>query len=223
MTRLIFTILVIGVAWGVSGLGYFTLEPLLNAEVWYNEAPIFFTVYYGLWAGAVFAVFQRSIYRWTKLDTPFEYSVYVAVMVVSFGSFALLVLPNLPPVEWTFDTTPVEFFWANSWYFLPKSAEILFQQILIAALILALHELKLTLPHIALVVAILFGGFHLSMALTYDNPVYVVRYTIAATVFGAFAPYLILRVRLGFLISYAIHWSFYAVDIVLIHIIFSAI
>ena len=68
----------------------------------------------------------------------------------------------------------------------------------------------------------LFGAFHLSLALNSYNPVYVFRYTIAATIFGAIVPTLILRLRNGFLISYALHWGYYAVDIAAIHFVFAA-
>jgi hypothetical protein len=175
-----------------------------------------------VWATAVFVVF-RPMFR--DLDTfghAREYGAIIVSLIVVFSIFVLFVLPVLPNAVWSRSETPVEFFWANSWYFLPKSIEILFQQILIATLILALATLKLNLRTISGTVALLFGGFHLTLALSYPNPVYVARYVIAATCFGALAPWLILRVRNGFFWSYAIHWLFYAVDITIIHFVFAA-
>ena len=92
-----------------------------------------------------------------------------------------------------------------------------------AALVLALHQMKISLPRIMIVLTLMFGGFHLTLALNGHNPVYVARYTVAATAFGAAAPYILLRYRSGFLITYGIHWAFYAVDIALIHLYFSNI
>jgi len=221
MARLLATIATIVAVWGISSFGYFWAEPVLQVEVGYNDAPIFYSFYYGLWACLVFFIFRNTYLHWTSLDAPREYAPLIVLMALAFAGFALFVLPRLPTATWTRDETPVEFFWANSWYFLPKSLEILFQQLLIAALILALHDLKMSLIQISVAVAVLFGGFHLSLALTYDNPVYVLRYTVAATIFGAIVPTCILRLRYGFLLSYAIHWTFYALDITLIHLVFS--
>ena len=145
----------------------------------------------------------------------------VPFAALAFAAFAWLVVPRLPQTEWTQTVSPVEFFWATSWYFLPKSVEILFQQLLIAALVLALRDTGLRLRKIAAVVALLFGAFHLTLALSYPNPLYVVRYSVAAAIFGAIVPYLLLRRRHGFLISYAIHWAYYALDITIIRFVFA--
>jgi len=219
MRRLIFTIVLIAVAWSLASAGYFELRPVLGAAVGYNDAPLTYALYYLAWALMVMAVFRRALaVRWPSSDE----AMLGAMMIVGFAAFAILVLPRLPETEWTRSQTPVEFFWANSWYFLPKSAEILFQQVLIAALILALDALGLPLKRISLLVAALFGGFHLTLALMYPNPLYVVRYTFAATLFGAIVPWFILRLRYGFFISYAVHWGYYALDAIAIHFVFAA-
>ncbi|HSG56280.1 MAG TPA: hypothetical protein VLA45_12575, partial [Paracoccaceae bacterium] len=222
LSRLLMTIAVLVLAWSLSSIGYFWLQPLLSVDIGYNDAPVFYAIYYAIWAALVFLVFRSSFGQGTKFDEPAAYALYFAAMALCFAGFALLVLPRLPDTEWLRSETPVEFFWANSWYFLPKSFEILFQQILIAALILALNAMSLSLLRISVLVAALFGGFHLTLALSYPNPVYVLRYSVTATLFGAIVPDFILRVRKGFFISYAVHWGFYAVDIVLIHFYFAA-
>lgn len=220
--NLVLTVLAVAAAWSFSNFGYFRLEPVLGVEVGYNDAPVTFALYYAGWSLAVFLVFRQT-YRARADLTPEPLRLFaVAALVAAFAAFALLVVPNLPVSEWTRTNSPVEFFWATSWYFLPKSVEILFQQLLIAALVLALRNQGLKLRVIAALVAVLFGGFHLTLALSYPNPFYVMRYSLAAAAFGAIVPYLLLRVRHGFLISYAIHWIYYAVDIVLIRYAFAA-
>lgn len=68
----------------------------------------------------------------------------------------------------------------------------------------------------------MFGGFHLTLALSYPNPLYVARYSLAAAIFGFLAPVILLRLRHGFLLTYAIHWAYYALDIIAIHYAFAA-
>jgi hypothetical protein len=220
--NLLVTVLVVAGAWSLSSVGYFGLQPVLLAEIGYNDAPITYSVYYSAWAAAVFMVFRRTFMQAADLSLEPERVAILAAMALVFAGFALFVLPRLPATTWTRDNSPVEFFWANSWYFLPKSLEILFQQLLIAALVLALNDLRLSIARVALLTAALFGTFHLTLALSYPNPFYVMRYSVAATAFGALVPWLILRLRHGFLISYAIHWGYYALDAMLIHVAFAA-
>lgn len=222
LRRLLLTLAVIAGAWTASSFGYFELEPLLRAEIGYNDAPLAFAGYYGAWALAVFMVFRRSFQQAGDLSpTPLRVAA-LALMALVFAGFALFVLPRLPQMEWTRTNDPVEFFWANSWYFLPKSVEILFQQILIAALVLALRDLGLTTGRIALLVALMFGGFHLTLALAYPNPLYVMRYSVAAALFGALVPWVLLHLRHGFLITFAIHAGYYVLDSIVIHFAFAA-
>ena len=58
-------------------------------------------------------------------------------ILAAFGLFAVYILPLLPTVsELRAPPNPPEFMFATAWYYLPKSADILFQQVLDAALIL---------------------------------------------------------------------------------------
>ena len=70
-------------------------------------------------------------------------------------------------------------------------------------------------------IAVLFGGFHLSLALTDVTEFYVARYTVAATLFGLIFPYLVLRLRNGFIWAFGLHWGFYAFDTVMGHLVFA--
>jgi hypothetical protein len=222
LRQLLFTAAILAVAWSVSSAGYFWSESVLNTEIGYNEAPLIYATYYALWAAFVFWIFRGSLATPTGFQITFEQSIWAVSLLIAMAVFLLLVLPRLPETAWTRAETPVEFFHANSWYFIPKSTEIVFQQTLIAALVFALNDYKLKLPMLSLVTAMLFGGFHLTLAIAYDNPLYVLRYAIAATMFGAIVPYLILKVRNGFFVSFAIHCAYYAIDITLIHFYFSA-
>lgn len=220
--NLITTVLVIAGAWTVSSLGYFQLENLLHAEIGYNDAPITYAVYYALWAAMVFLIFRHSFQKAGDLTMTSWRAGVVVVMIMAFSAFAFLILPRLPAMQWTRTQSPVEFFWANSWYFLPKTFEILFQQILIAAMVFAFSRMRLRTITIALLVAGLFGAFHLTLWLSYPNPVYVLRYSVAATLFGTMVPWILLNNRHGFLITFGIHWAYYAIDAIAIHFVFAA-
>jgi hypothetical protein len=125
-------------------------------------------------------------------------------------------LPNLPPANWTANFEAPDLALATEWYFLPKSMDILFQQLLIAALVLALAGRNITLARISVVSAALFGASHLLLAFGGVPFGYVVRFVVAATLFGLLFPYLILRVPNGLGYSYVVHWAYYAVTVAMV-------
>jgi hypothetical protein len=103
---------------------------------------------------------------------------------------------------------------ATSWYFVPKSVEILFQQLLISALVLAFAAERYSVRTIAVCCGLLFGGAHFLLGLGGLPFGYVTRFIIAASAFGLVFPYLILQVRNGFAYSYAVHCLYYLATIV---------
>jgi len=148
------------------------------------------------------------------------------VWSASFGGcilFAAYVLPYLPPVHWKESWTPPDVVLASPLYFLPKSMEILFQQLLIVALVLALSAQRCSLHRISISSALIFGGAHVLLAFGGVPIGYVIRFMLSAALFGLLFPYLILRVRNGFAYSYVIHWVYYAASVVMPHIFLSGV
>ncbi|MCB1335106.1 MAG: hypothetical protein KDK26_16010 [Roseivivax sp.] len=206
--------------WSLSSVGYYALSGAIGAHVGYNDAPVLFAAYYAAWS-ALAALLMRTPLGLLAAQPPRSLALGGLALAAAMLAYVVLALPLLPQTAWTRDNTPVEFFWATQWYFLPKTVEIAFQQILIAALVTSIAGLGVPMWKIALTVALLFGGFHLTLGLAYPNPFYVARYTAAAALFGALVPWLLLRVAGGFLITFALHWAYYALDILLIHLAFA--
>jgi hypothetical protein len=216
---LIWTLAQIAIVWTVSDIGFYLLLPMLGLQPSYNEASIAITLYYIFWVGITVITFwplytSWSLYgRWATFEN--RVSSYV-VWSISFAAcilFAAYVLPLLPPPAWTEPWNPPEVRVATPWYFLPKSIEILFQQLLVVALILALSAQQYSIRKISAYCALAFGAAHVFLALDEVPLRYVIRFMIAATAFGVVFPYLILRVPNGFAYSYIVHWLYYAVTV----------
>ena len=107
---------------------------------------------------------------------------------------------------------------ATPWYFLPKSIEILFQQLLVVALVLILSAQQYSIRRISIYSAALFGGIHILLAFGGVPIGYVIRFMVAASAFGFIFPYLLLRVPNGLAYSYVVHWLYYALSVVMPHI-----
>jgi hypothetical protein len=199
--------------WIVSDLGYYFLLPLLGVKSSYNAGSVAIALYYIFWIGIAVITFWDLYRRWTTFENRLA---SYAVWTVAFGGctlFAAYLLPLLPPTNWTQPWSPPDVAVATEWYFLPKSVDILFQQLLIVALVLSLSTRGYGMRRIALTCALLFGSMHVFLALGGMPTGYVIRFMVAAAAFGLIFPLLIVRVPNGIGYSYMLHWLYYAITV----------
>lgn len=96
-------------------------------------------------------------------------------------------------------------------YMLAKSFEILFQQLLIIALVSFLLELRVSFNLMVLLFALLFSLIHLPLV-KIKNVFFGIYFTLAALISAVFFPFLILYIPTGYVYSYILHWLFYLVS-----------
>ncbi|UYV37740.1 hypothetical protein N4R57_01060 [Rhodobacteraceae bacterium D3-12] len=213
-------LLLVGAMWIASSWAYYALRSALALESGYDDAPILFAAFYLAWSGAALLLFRPSLSPHISPRRLIGHAIALAPVLLAYAGFVVFVLPLLPPVSTLrAPANPPEFMFASAWYYLPKSIDILFQQILVAALVLNAARARFSLPAISLGMAVLFGGFHLTLIFDGFTSLYVARFTLAATAFGLLIPFLYLRLRNGFRWAYGLHWSFYALDAVVTHLL----
>jgi hypothetical protein len=222
-SELAWTVAQIAVVWVAADLGYYFLLPALGVNPGYNAGSVAVAIYYAFWVGIAVITFWPlyAIWphygRWATFESRYTSYIVWSVFFAGFVAFAVYVLPLLPPTTWTESFSPPEVRVATEWYFLPKSIEILFQQLLVVALVLALSVQQFPLRRISLYCGLIFGAAHVLLVFG-DTPTgYVIRFMLAATAFGFAFPYLILKVRNGFAYSYVVHWLYYAVTVAMPH------
>jgi hypothetical protein len=219
--QLRWTVALIAGIWAASDVGYNFLLPALGQKITYNDGPIAVTVYYVFWAGVAVIAFWPQYASWPRYAkwATFENRLTsIVVWSLAFAGsvlFAAYILPLLPPFDVREGLVPPELPLATPWYFLPKSVEILFQQLLIVALVLAFSAKNFSLRKISIFSAALFGGAHILLAFGDVPWGYVTRFAMLAAIFGLVFPYLILRVPNGFAYSYVTHWGYYALTVVM--------
>jgi len=226
-TDLRWTLAQIAAIWGLSDIGFYLLPAALGSPAGLGSISVALTIYYVFWVGIsvitfwpLYGTWQLHV-KWTTFENRFfAYGIWTLAFI-GFVAFAVYIVPSLPKIDWQESWNPPEIVRATEWYFLPKSIDIFFQQLLVLALVLALAARKYSIRRISLYVAILFGGTHILLAFDGVPLGYIVRFGISAAVFGAIFPYLILRVPNGMAYSYIVHWIYYAVSVVLPHIFLS--
>lgn len=223
------TVAQVAAIWIVSDAGYYFVLPLFGVQANYNAGSLPVTLYYAFWVGIavitfwpVYASWSRYAH-WNTFDNRLTSLIVWSLAFTSCIMFAAYVLPLLPSIHWKESWNPPEMVVATPWYFLPKSIDILFQQLLIVALVLALAAQHYGIRRISVYCAIVFGAAHALLAFGGVPVGYVIRFMISAAAFGFLFPYLILRVRNGLAYSYVIHWLYYAASVVLPHIFLSGV
>ncbi|MEI6843079.1 MAG: hypothetical protein WCK48_01025 [bacterium] len=215
------TLLEIASIWIISDVGYYLFLPALGFGGGYTANPIQITIYYFLWLILTVFSFWEIYKKWDMVENrwpTYLLSVIVSLIIVCY---LVYVFPLFPPITWAKTWKPAsELLYATPWYFLPKSIDILLQQLLVTAMVLAFSFQKFSLRTTSIWCAILFGGAHLLLVFGGGGMVYMITFTLSAVIASFIFPYLILRVKNGFLYSYFLHWLFYAVAIILTRLLF---
>ncbi|MCC6304775.1 MAG: hypothetical protein IT545_06215 [Rhodobacteraceae bacterium] len=215
----------LGAFWLAADAGYYLLLPRLGVANDYNAAPVAIAVYYLFWCGLAVIAFWPVYALWAQ-HAPWpalgNRLAAVALWTGMFGAaagYAGWVVPALPPLVWPADFGPVpDVAAAGAAYFLPKTADIAFQQLLVLALVLALAANGVRAQALSLACAGLFGGMHLLLLLGEYPFGAAVRFIVFAAGFGALVPVLLLRVPFGLALSFGLHWLYYAVTVTQVRI-----
>jgi hypothetical protein len=202
--------------WAASDLGFYYFLPAIGADFNFDTRPIESSMYYLCWVLIAALLLRRGLDDWIRSSAAprrQNLSATAAALCASFllcAAFAIVILPQLPSVAVSASPETQVYKMATSIFFLPKSIEIIFQQMLFFAVVVALSACGLSLARISSYSALLFGGAHSLLALDGSGFAYVASFMASATAFGALFPFLILRVPLGLPIAYSVHWMFYA-------------
>jgi len=208
----------IAALWVLANVGYYTILPIFGYQLSYNSAPIVIAGYFLLWALISIVNF------WELFKKHFKAKYHIWTYgILSLGSAALIwgllyLFSFLPILKGPHLAPYTDILFATPWYFLPKSVEILVQQTLIAVLILEFYFRFNSLKETIISYAICFGGAHVLLFYIGSAPTqYAVIMTLGSLLSSLIFPYLILRVRGGFVYSYMIHLVFYILLAILLH------
>ncbi|KKR36794.1 MAG: hypothetical protein UW46_C0001G0086 [Candidatus Yanofskybacteria bacterium GW2011_GWF1_44_227] len=206
----------IAALWIASNVGYYILF-----SKGYDAEPIRIALYYIFWLALTIFSFWNVYKGWKPVENRLSTYIIIGASIAGIVLYLTYLLPNFQPIVWAKAwQPPSELLFATPWYFLPKSIEILLQQFLVAAMVLTFSAHEMTIKETSIWSAILFGGAHLLLVFGGSGLIHTATFTIAAVAASFVFPYLILRVRNGFIYSNLLHWLFYAVTIVLARLVF---
>jgi hypothetical protein len=204
---LVMRILGLGVVWACSMAALNVIPPVFfGFNVSYQVYPFLVSAYYLVWLGILLLVFPnttRAVFVDHSLSSFGLLSFFMAGIVLLYGYVFPAIQSQLPA-----SIHAVDFLVGGPGYVLTKIIEILFQQVLIVALILSIASYKNDVLFVAGVYAALFGVAHLALVPKLGVPLTILFFGLALLSAVVF-PYLIMKVRNGFVFSYMVHWVAY--------------
>lgn len=210
LTQLTVALSGLALIWYGSVAGH-ALFALLGIEYHYTHTPALVSAYMTVWLALLLAFYPHTLRKvpiGNLLDS-------AALLIAFFGLLALLygvLLPALPaPVALAQLYPETYFLSAGPAYVIPKSLEIALQQSIIVAMILLFASYFRSFRSIVFAYATLFTVAHLLLVAFWPENVFFLIFTLAALCSSLIFPYLILKVRNGFIYSYIVHWLFYVV------------
>ncbi len=192
--------------WAAANVGYHLLFPALGLSLDYNLSAVPIALYYLAWSLVSVAYFYKLFSSWAP--TPSRIWLYglqslviaamVGALIYSLSFFPTLRGPALAPYTDLLFVTP--------WYFLPKVFEVLMQQILITTLVLEFYARFRSMSLTLSAYGFTFVGAHIFLFALGQSPA---AYSLSITLWAAAStwvfPYLLLKVKNGFVYTYTIH------------------
>ncbi len=204
--------------WILANVGYFTLFPAIGYELDYNGSPISISVYFLLCAGFCIYYFWPLFKNSLVINERIRTESIISLGMATFISALLYGLSHLPTLSGPANSPYTDILLSTPWYFLPKMAEILLQQILVAVLVLELFERLRSLYRTIIWYSIIFGGGHVLLyAFSDASSQHAAFMTLGALASALAFPYLLIRVRGGFIYTYTLHVLFYILLAIILH------
>ncbi|MEP3331047.1 hypothetical protein [Sedimentitalea sp.] len=130
-------LLAVAALWVMSSWCYYAFVDGLGLESGYDDAPLLFAGFYLIWSWIALTLFRPILGKQVTPKRLIKHAVALAPILLVYALYLTVLLPLLPDVsELRAPPDPPEFMFASAWYYLPKSVDILFQQILVAVMVL---------------------------------------------------------------------------------------
>lgn len=147
----------------------------------------------------------KSIFQNTYL---YELVGLVSLSLIVHGLVSYFIITYVERPDWIFSDRGTSFLLMNNYYVWAKPFDVLVQQLLIIWLTTKLYANGLTLKQIISFFLIAFGSIHIFQVLKTDWVIGLL-FTVGALVSSVLYPYLLLRVRNGYIYNYMFHLGLY--------------
>ncbi len=192
--------------WTLGWLGIYYFLPKERTN--YERNYIFVSIYFLVISIIMILYFKDIIFEVYKYLNFFSVILIVLLLIFNFLSYRFANKYLIKPAEKLLKYADNYYLHLDKRYIISKSFDILFQQILIIALVFLLRNNGLNLLWISILFAIMFGIGHIP-ALKVDRSLFGLVIFVASLLSSFLFPYLIITFKYGFVYTYMAHWLFY--------------
>lgn len=158
--------------------------------------------------------FKKEIIDVAKNTNRYEFIFLITISIMIHFVSSYYILNFLDQPIWPFDSKGTSFLLMNNFYLWVKPFDVLVQQILILIIVKKLYLYNLSLKNITVIFILGFGLIHIFQIFKTDV-IIGLAFTIGAILSSFIYPYMILKVRNGYIYNYMIHMGIYNVAAIL--------
>lgn len=192
----------------ISFIAVFGIVALVPSQIITMEryvAVIFFLLFFAL---ALIFSFRKEFLALISKTRKHEFILLFSLSLLVHGIASYFILNFLSQPAWPFDSRGTSFLLMNNFFLWAKPLEVFVQQLLIALLVTRLYQFGISLKKIIALFVLFFGAVHIFQVFKADL-IIGLGFTFFAIVASCIFPYLLLRVRNGYLYNFMIHLAAY--------------
>jgi hypothetical protein len=197
----------------------FSIIALVPSQVFTMDRYITIIFFLAVFALALIIYFKKQFLILTEQTRKSEFIFLFALSLLIHGVLSYFILNFLNQPVWPFDSQGTSFLLMNNFFIWAKPLEVFVQQLLIALLVTRLYQLDMSLKQIIALFVFIFGAVHIFQIFKTDI-IIGFGFTFFAILASFIFPYMLLRVRNGYIYNFMIHlvaydiaallaWSFY--------------
>ncbi|MFA6520431.1 MAG: hypothetical protein WCT44_02365 [Candidatus Paceibacterota bacterium] len=137
-----------------------------------------------------------------------EFIILVVLPLIFHGITSYFILNFVDQPAWPFESRGISFLLMNNFFIYAKPLEIFVQQLLITILVTKLYQSGMSLKKIITLFVVFFGAIHIFLIFKADT-IIGLGFTFFAILASFIFPYMLLKVRNGYVYNFMIHLAAY--------------
>jgi hypothetical protein len=186
----------------------FGVIALVPSQIFTMDRYITIIFFLAVFALALIFYFKKEFIVLTQKTNKQEFIFLFATSLLIHGALCYFILNFLNQPMWPFDNRGTSFLLMNNFFIWAKPLEVFVQQLLIALRVVKLYQYNMSLKKIITLFVFIFGTVHIFQVFKTDL-IIGLGFTFFALLASFIFPYMLLRVRNGYIYNFMIHLAAY--------------
>jgi len=196
----------------------FGIIVLFFLEVITMDRPLLTLIYFLVISISLIKYFKNIFKDISQRTKIYQYFLFFGFALLFHAIICGIILSFFPELNASFSPEGISFLLVNDFFIWAKPMEVFWQQVMLIILITQLHKQGLTLAQIISLCLVGFGSIHLYQILRADD-IIGLGFTFFAFLGAALFPFLILRVKNGYLYNFIIHLALYDIMAIIFRVL----